>query len=106
MTPLVDATELARLLGVSRAFIYEHADALGAMRLGTGKKARLRFDPVATREALTCIGSRGAPAQTASNGGDSAQARARSGGRRPLHRPLPGQILPLRPRTRKVGTHA
>ena len=41
---LVDAAGLARVLAVSRAFVYEHADELGAIRLGDGAKARLRFD--------------------------------------------------------------
>jgi len=43
---LVDAATLARLLGVSRATVYANADQLGAIRLGKGKRARLRFDPV------------------------------------------------------------
>lgn len=42
---LVDAATVARLLGVSRATVYANADRLGAIRLGTGKRARLRFDP-------------------------------------------------------------
>lgn len=42
---LVDAAELAGLLGVSRATIYEYADALGAVRLGDGPRGRLRFAP-------------------------------------------------------------
>lgn len=41
---LVTATELAELLGVHRSYIYEHADDLGAVRLGDGPRARLRFD--------------------------------------------------------------
>jgi hypothetical protein len=42
--PLVDARELARLLGVSRSSVYEHARDLGAIRIG-GERGRLRFDP-------------------------------------------------------------
>jgi hypothetical protein len=42
---LVDAAAVARLLGVSRATVYAKADELGAVRLGNGKRARLRFDP-------------------------------------------------------------
>jgi hypothetical protein len=41
---LVDAKELARTLGVERGWVYAHADALGAVRLGAGSRARLRFD--------------------------------------------------------------
>jgi hypothetical protein len=44
-SPLVDARELARLLGVSRSVIYQHARALGAVRIGAGETGRLRFDP-------------------------------------------------------------
>jgi hypothetical protein len=42
---LVDAATVARLLGVSRATVYANADQLGGIRLGNGKRARLRFDP-------------------------------------------------------------
>jgi hypothetical protein len=31
-------------LGVTRSWVYEHAHQLGAVRLGAGAKARLRFD--------------------------------------------------------------
>ena len=43
---LIDAAEVARRLGVSREYVYDHAAELGAERLGTGPRARLRFDPV------------------------------------------------------------
>lgn len=49
---LIDAAGVARRFGVSRDFVYEHADDLGAVRLGSGPKARLRFDPVTVREGL------------------------------------------------------
>lgn len=42
---LVDASEIARRFGVSRDFVYEHAEELGAVRLGRGPKARMRFIP-------------------------------------------------------------
>jgi predicted DNA-binding transcriptional regulator AlpA len=42
---LIDAGELARRTGVSRTWIYQHARELGAIRLGGGPNARLRFDP-------------------------------------------------------------
>ena len=42
---LIDASEVARRFDVSRDFVYAHADELGAVRLGTGDKPRLRFDP-------------------------------------------------------------
>jgi hypothetical protein len=44
---LVDAAELARRFGTDRSWVYSHASKLGAIRLGDGPKARLRFDPEA-----------------------------------------------------------
>ena len=56
---LVDAAALAEILAVERSWVYEHADALGAYRLGSGLKARLRFDPAETLERLrTCPAGR------------------------------------------------
>jgi hypothetical protein len=42
---LVTAAEIARRYGVSRQWVYENADRLGAVRLGRGARPRLRFDP-------------------------------------------------------------
>ncbi len=42
--PLVDAKTLADTLGVSRDYIYAHAEELGGKRIGTGLRGRLRFD--------------------------------------------------------------
>jgi hypothetical protein len=41
---LVDAQTLGRLLGISRSTVYEHASEFGAVQLGIGSRARLRFD--------------------------------------------------------------
>jgi hypothetical protein len=41
---LIDAVEVARRLGISRSTVYEKSDELGAIRLGAGPRARLRFD--------------------------------------------------------------
>lgn len=49
---LLDAVEVARRFEVSRDYVYRHADELGAVRLGTGRKPRLRFDPAKVAEAL------------------------------------------------------
>jgi hypothetical protein len=43
--PLVDAAEIARLHGKTRSWVYEHAGELGAIRLGSGPRPRLRFSP-------------------------------------------------------------
>src|SRR5882762_4457116 len=42
---LVSASELAQRLGVTRAWVYDHARELGAIQLGGGPRPRLRFDP-------------------------------------------------------------
>jgi hypothetical protein len=41
---LSDAAEVARCLRVHENWVYAHAQELGAIRLGQGEKARLRFD--------------------------------------------------------------
>jgi len=50
---LADAAEVARELGVDRDWVYEHAEELGAARLG-GARGRLRFDLVRIRRDLAC----------------------------------------------------
>jgi hypothetical protein len=49
---LVDARELAAVLGVSIDYVYGHATQLGAVRLGSGRRARIRFDVDMARTAL------------------------------------------------------
>jgi hypothetical protein len=68
---LVEAEAVARFLDVERAWVYEHADELGARRLGVGPKARLRFNLVEVDERLSaCRGDR------ESAGGKAAQQAA------------------------------
>ena len=50
---LVDSATLATALGVSRHYVYANADRLGGVRLGTGKRPRLRFDLAAAIAAHT-----------------------------------------------------
>jgi hypothetical protein len=49
---LVDAAELARRLGVERSWVYTHAIQLGAIKLGNGRRPRLRFDPQVAIERI------------------------------------------------------
>ncbi|MDX6685543.1 MAG: hypothetical protein QOH43_2056 [Solirubrobacteraceae bacterium] len=49
---LIDAAAVAQMLGVTRGWVYEHAAELGAVRLGSGARPRLRFDPLRVGEAL------------------------------------------------------
>lgn len=55
------ADELAARYGVSRDWVYTHADELGATRLGTGPRARMRF-AVATAD-LWMMEHAGGPVQ-------------------------------------------
>ena len=50
---LVSVEALAKRLHVSTDYVYSHAGELGAIRLGNGPKARLRFDVAKAVEALT-----------------------------------------------------
>lgn len=56
---LVDARQLAAELGVSVDFVYAHATELGGLRLGSGPKARIRFDLDRARRALEQRSARG-----------------------------------------------
>jgi hypothetical protein len=57
--PLVGVRELAEYLSVAPSYVYEHADQLGARRLGTGPKPRLRFSLSEVDERLSaCSASR------------------------------------------------
>lgn len=56
---LVDARKLAAELGVSVDYVYSHASELGGMRLGSGPKARIRFDLDQARQALERQSARG-----------------------------------------------
>ena len=59
---LLSASDVSRWWGVERGWVYQHADQLGAIRLGTGRRPRLRFDPERVRRAmgdpLTDVGPR------------------------------------------------
>lgn len=49
---LLTAEQLARHLGLNRAWVYEHAAELGAIQLGDGPRPRLRFDAQLAAQAL------------------------------------------------------
>src|SRR5262245_34567361 len=56
---LVDPQELAQILGVTRDYVYRHAGDLGGVRLSSGPRARLRFNPALALERLSvCSASR------------------------------------------------
>lgn len=63
---LIDAVEVARRLGISRTTVYEKADELGAVRIGSGPRARLRFDPALIEQRLA--GTRPTPSAEPAGG--------------------------------------
>jgi len=69
---LVSVDEVVACFGVSRSYVYEHSAELGAVRLGQGPKARLRFDLERVAGAL-------AQGSTNSEARPSAPPRKRSG---------------------------
>lgn len=93
---LVDAAELARLLGVDRSWIYAHADELGAVRLGTGAKPRLRFDVEVAKAAHGCRASAPADAELGPPSPARARRRARRGARPGVLRSRPATIPPAK----------
>jgi hypothetical protein len=48
-------SQVAAQYRVSRSWVYAHQRELGAMRLGDGPRARLRFDPKVVAEAIAAF---------------------------------------------------
>ncbi len=82
LADLLTVAEVARRLNVSHQWVYAHKQDLGAIRLGDGPKARLRFDATAVLAEL----SRRNGATGSGRGTGDAPKRAR---RRLVSRPLP-----------------
>lgn len=57
----VSAAEIARRFDVTRQWVYDNADRLGAVRLGRGARPRLRFDPQRVEKALKAGDDRASP---------------------------------------------
>ena|GEM_PF-894135 len=55
----ITAEEVSRWWGVSRRWVYDHAEELGARRMGSGRRPRLRFDPDEVAERLGEPANRG-----------------------------------------------
>jgi hypothetical protein len=85
---LVDVAELALYLGVTRAWVYQHAAELGAIRIGSGPRARMRFDLEVAKEMLAEAGRLRSTAEDPPR-----PARMRQGS---STRPAP--LLPIMPR--------
>lgn len=95
---LVSAAEVAHELNVSRQWVYEHAEELGARRLGDGPRPRLRFDLETARDAMSRYAGNHSQGSNASTGAESVAPPARGRRRLPNHLPKPGSVLAVRPR--------
>lgn len=49
---LLTAAQVSAWWGVHRGWVYEHASELGAIRIGSGQRPRLRFDPAQVARRL------------------------------------------------------
>jgi len=49
---LLTAGQVAARFGVDRSWVYAHAHQLGVVRLGFGRRPRLRFDPAVVAQHL------------------------------------------------------
>jgi excisionase family DNA binding protein len=80
-TRWLTAAQVARLLGVSRDYVYTHADEIGAERLGTGPRARLRFDArkLEGRVTIRTESERSDPPAAPPHGASRPPARRRGG---------------------------
>lgn len=87
MTTLLNAAEVAERFAVRPGWVYQHAPDLGAIKLGDGPRARLRFDSARVDEYLARSSTGGATAETA------AATRRRSRRRRS---PASAELLPIR----------
>lgn len=83
---LLDADEVARRLGVERDWVYRNASELGARRLGTGERARLRFVWTDVLAGVPSVRSRGSA---------SPEPRTQPAVRR-RRRPSSARLVPIR----------
>ena len=109
---LIDAEELAKRSGLTRAWVYENAGKLGAIPLSDGPRPRLRFDPETVASVLKSRQRRNEPAPVS----DSPQQRQRPTRRRrtpstvpllPIYEPRSrGLFARWRPTLQKANSHA
>jgi hypothetical protein len=94
---LMDAEQLAKHFGLTRAWVYENAGKLGAIPLSDGPRPRLRFDPEIAARALKNRHRRNEPLPV------SDMPRARPTRRRRTPSTVP--LLPIHePQTRGIFT--
>jgi hypothetical protein len=89
--PLLDAQEVARRLGVSRWFVYDHWRELGGVRLGDTARAPLRFAP----ERVAEVRAAGLPSRMHPDPAEPAPERSAPPRRRRRSGTAPA-LLPIR----------
>jgi hypothetical protein len=109
---LIDAEELAKRFGLTRAWVYENAGKLGAIPLSDGPRPRLRFDPETVASVLKSRQRRNEPVPLS----DSSMRPPRPTRRRrtpstvpllPIHEPRSrGLFTRWRPTLQKANSHA
>ena len=71
--------QVAAHYDVGVGFVYQHADELGCIRLGAGRRPRLRFDPRIVRERWPLVGDTlPEPARTTRRAGNTNPRRGRA----------------------------
>ncbi len=95
---LVDAAVVASELGVSRRWVYENADELGAVRLGDGVRGRLRFNLDDALGRFACSPSRQSMPLNRSNSNAVAASQSQPARVVPIRMPKPGDNLVSKPR--------
>lgn len=75
---MISAAEVARRWGVSRRWVYDHAEDLGAHRLGGGPRPRLRFDPREVADRLGAPSADRRPRRPDVRGSSGSAGRRRS----------------------------
>lgn len=93
---LVDATTVAKRLGVSRDYVYAHADELGVRRIGSGPRPRLRFElsRVISTPTSCFTGRESLPPKQPVATGKSARRQGRSMGSGTKLLPIRGTAAP------------
>lgn len=93
----VDAATVARALGVHRSWVYDHAEELGALRLGDGPRPRLRFDLEAARTAASRFAGEKSPAaESRTANGKPPPPAGEQRARLPAPLPSAGRVLQIR----------
>lgn len=94
------AAEVSEWWGVDRAWVYAHADELGAKRLGAGKRPRLRFDAAEVASRIDDL----APPREPDRGGFPASSAAPGSGS--LEPPSRAMVAARRKRAGRRGAVA